>query len=62
MKNYLVTIVLIIGYYDKENTEPKLKSVEYKVNSDKPGNTIYIAKNTLDKSSYSVWESYAEEI
>lgn len=62
MKKYLVTIVLIIGYYDQEYNEPKLRNVEYEVTANSESEAKTEAKWNLDKSSFSVWEIYTELI
>ncbi len=67
MKAFIVTLSLITGYtWDEKLGEydtnaPKLKTVEYTVNAQNEQTAIAIAKH-LDKSAYSIWETYACEL
>lgn len=61
MKKYLVTLVLIVGYYDNEYNEPRLRFSEITVEAATELNAIKQAKD-LDRTGFSVWESYCEEI
>lgn len=64
---YLVTIVLVTGYYWNEKTEdydldsPKLKPVEFEIEANDEFEAMEIAKKK-ENSSYSIWESYITEI
>lgn len=61
MKKYIVTLVLIVGYYDNEYNEPRLRFNEITIEADTELNAIKQAKD-LDQTGFSVWESYCEEI
>lgn len=61
MKTYLVTLALIIGYYDEDYNEPKLYYAEHLVQAHSEDDAKRAARQ-MDKTSYSVYESYAEEI
>jgi len=60
---YIVTIVLITGYYWDDNTgydlnSPKLKQVDFEVIANSETEAITIAKQK-ETSGHSIWESYA---
>lgn len=61
MKKYLVTLVLIIGYYNGDYDSPCFKYEEYEVNADDEAEAKHIGKQ-LDESKFSVYESYAMEL
>lgn len=61
MKKYLVTLVLIVGYYDSEYNEPRLRNIDIEVEAENENKAISKAKD-LDQTGFSVWESYAEEL
>ena len=59
-KKWLVTIVLIVGYYNHDNDKPRLRYDKYEVEAETEKEAIDKAKE-LDKTLFSVWESYAEK-
>lgn len=61
MKPYLVTLCLIVGYYDSENENPIIKQVEYTIQANSEAESKRIAKETGD-SKCTCWESFCEEI
>ena len=67
MKKYLVTIVLVTGYYwDEANGEynlddPKLKQEYFEVDAPNESKAIELAKSK-ETSFHSIWESYAHII
>lgn len=70
MKKYLVSIVLITGYYTTANEEgseltdyeqPNLRTVRFEVEANSEHDAISKAKD-MDNSKLSVWETYAQEI
>jgi hypothetical protein len=66
MKKYNVTLHLIRDYYKDENgdrdyDQPILEMKEFTVEAENENEALNKAY-ALDKTKYSVWESYADEI
>ena len=60
MAKYNVTLSLIIGYYDSEYENPKLRDANYEVEADSEKEAIAKAKE-IDNTSFSLWEAYVEK-
>lgn len=64
MKKYNVVIELVRGYYpanEDGDQDPIIERKEFEVLAENEPEAIKKAKE-LETSSYSIWESYAEEI
>ncbi|HEV3223903.1 MAG TPA: hypothetical protein VGZ90_13535 [Puia sp.] len=59
MNKFKVVLELIVGYYDENYEEPKLRRQEYEVMATDERDAINQAKQ-LDKTSFSIWDTYAD--
>lgn len=61
MKTFTVTLALILGYYDDEHNEPRLRFDNFDVLALDERGAITKAKE-LDMTGFSIWESYCVEV